>query len=402
MFDRQELIKKLSIKTDSKIVLLVMDGVGGLPDETGGSALDRAHKPNLDNLAKKSELGLSIPVALGITPGSGPAHLSLFGYDPLKYDIGRGILEALGIDVNVEKRDLVARGNFATIEGNIVKDRRAGRPATEVTIKACEYLSKRIKSMKGVDIHFYPGKEHRFVLKLTGDGLDDRLTDADPQKEGSPIRYTEPLTKESERTAEIVNTLLDEIKETLKDYHPMNFALLRGFSKYPVLPQMQDVYKLAPAAIASYPMYRGLAKLVGMNVLKVGMTVKDEFDLLEKEFKNYDFFYIHIKKTDSYGEDGNIQNKVRVIEEVDAQIPRLLSLNPDVIVVTGDHSTPAVLKGHSWHPNPFLLYSKCGREDEGRAFNENECVKGTLGMFYAVDAMSLMMAYALKLKKYGA
>ena len=283
-----------------------------------------------------------------------------------------------------------------------MKDRRAGRPATEVTVKACEYLSERIKKIEDVDIHFYPGKEHRFVVKLTGDGLDDRITDADPQKDGGTIKYSEPLVEESKKTANIVNELLDEIREVLKDYHPMNFALLRGFSKYPDLPQMQDVYKLTPAAIASYPMYRGLAKLVGMNVLKVGMTVKDEFDLLEREFNNYNFFYVHIKKTDSYGEDGNMENKVKVIEEVDEQLPRLLALKPDVLVVTGDHSTPAVLKGHSWHPNPFLLYSRWGRKDEGKAFNESECARGVLGQFYAVDAMSLMMAYALKLEKYGA
>lgn len=402
MYDRQQLLSELVQTANSKIVLLVMDGVGDIPAENGKTPLQAARKPNLDRLAKESDLGQTIPVMHGITPGSGPGHLALFGYDPVKYQIGRGILEALGSDVPVDEKDVVARANFATIRENVVVDRRAGRPSTEESSKVVEKLAKAIQSIEDVKISFYPGKEHRFVVKLTGEGLDDRLSDADPQKEGKPFVYTQALVKEAEKTARIVNKLLDEIRRVLSDEPKMNCALMRGFSKYPKLPQFPEIYKLKAAAIATYPMYRGIAKLIGMQIVQTGNTVKEEFETLKQVWNDYDFFYVHVKKTDSYGEDGNYEGKVHVIEEVDEALPALLELKPDVLVVTGDHSTPVALKAHSWHPVPLMIHSRYTRRGLSNGFDEFECARGSLGTIYAVDVMGLVLAHALRLEKFGA
>ena len=399
--DRQEILSKLLEKNETKMILLIMDGLGDLPKD-GKTPLQTAKKPNLDSLAKESALGQIIPVLPGITPGSGPAHLSLFGYDPIKYVIGRGILEALGVGVDVEDRDLVARGNFATIDGDIVVDRRAGRPPTEENAKICEKINDKIKEIEGVKVKVFPGKEHRFVVKFTGDGLDDRLTDADPEKNGLPIVWAKPLVEEAEKTARIVNEFLRRLKELLKDEPKMNFALLRGFSKYPELPKFPEVFGIRSAAIATYPMYKGLAKLVGMDVIETGQTVEEEVETLKNIYNDYDFFYFHVKKTDSYGEDGNFEMKVKVIEETDKIIPEILKLDPDVLVITGDHSTPCSMKSHSWHPVPYMLRSKFTRHGCSTKFDEYECSRGVLGTFYSIDSMSLMLANAQRLKKYGA
>ncbi|QTA37411.1 2,3-bisphosphoglycerate-independent phosphoglycerate mutase [Thermosipho ferrireducens] len=402
MVDRHEFIKSLISPNNSKIVLLVMDGIGDIPDESGLTPLQRANTPNLDAIARESELGQSIPVLPGITPGSGPGHLGIFGYDPIKYQIGRGILEALGSNVEVGPKDVVARGNFATIKDGIVIDRRAGRPSSEESAKIVELLNEKITKIEDVEIRFFPGKEHRFVLKLTGEGLGDNLEDADPQKEGKPIKYTSALSSDSEKTAKIINILLDKIKEVLKEESRMNFALVRGFSKHPHLPQFGEVFKLKAAAVAVYPMYKGIAKLVGMDVVSTGQTVEEEFDTVAKLWKEYDFFYIHVKKTDSYGEDGNYDSKVKVIEEVDSVLPKLLSLKPDVLIVTGDHSTPCLMKSHSFHPVPVMIKAKFVRRGLSDRFNEYECARGTLGTIKAVDIMTLALAYAGRLKKFGA
>jgi 2,3-bisphosphoglycerate-independent phosphoglycerate mutase len=401
-FDKQQFIHELISPNSSKIVLLVMDGVGDITNEEGLTPLMKASTPNLDKLAQLSDLGQTVPVIQGVTPGSGPGHLGLFGYDPIKYQIGRGILEALGEDIEVGELDVVARGNFATIDGNIVVDRRAGRPATEESAKVVEILNANIKEIEDVKITFYPGKEHRFVLKLTGEGLHDNIEDADPQKEGKPIKYTSPLSTEAEKTARIVNKLLDRIKEVLKDQPKMNFALVRGFSKYPKLPQFPEVYKLKAGAIAVYPMYKGLAKLVGMTIIPTGQTIEDEIETLKKEWNNYDFFFVHVKKTDSYGEDGKFDEKVHVIENVDKVIPEILALNPDVLVITGDHSTPCPMKGHSFHPVPVMFYAKLTRKGLSKAFNEFECARGTIGNIHATDVMNLILGYSGRLEKFGA
>jgi 2,3-bisphosphoglycerate-independent phosphoglycerate mutase len=426
--EREELFRKISIENDKKMVLLVLDGLGGLPVK-GKTELETARTPNLDLLASESELGLSYPIAPGITPGSGPAHLSLFGYDPLRYEIGRGILEALGVGITVGKRDVAVRGNFATLENGLITDRRAGRIATEKNREIVTYLNDKINKIEDVEIKLTSGEEHRFVLVLTGDGLSDQLTDADPEVVGKPIMYAKAKNKTAEKTARIVNLFIDRLTAELTTFHPANTCLLRGYAQYPAIPSLPELFKLKTAAIAVYPMYKGLAQLVGMDILETGRTIEDEIDTLKKHYAEYDFFFVHVKKTDSYGEDGNFAGKVSVIEEFDHWLPALLELLPDVLVVTGDHSTPALLKAHSWHPNPVLLKAAFQRQmpiasrfmdavavsdpkssvrSKGQAvevrakFSEKTCAGGILGNFNAMDVLPMMMANALKFKKYGA
>ena len=397
----EDLARVLSQTTESKIVLIVLDGVVGLPVD-GKTELETARNPNLDELAKRGVCGVSDPVLMGITPGSGPAHLALFGYDPLRYQLGRGILEALGSGVEVGRNDLVARGNFATVRGGLVVDRRAGRIPTEENVRICGHLNARLPQHDGVEVRVFPGKEHRFVGRFTAEGLADALSDADPQKEGKPPIPTAPLAPEAVKASAIVNRFIDDVAHVLAGEAKANAALLRGFSKFPSIPTMQELFKVRPAAIANDPRYKGLAKLLGMEVMDAGSETKDLLDALEKNWANHDFFYIHYKKTDSAGEDGNFAAKVAAIEAFDPFVPRLLALKPGVLVVTSDHSTPAVLKGHSWHPNPFVLVSSTAGTDDVQSFAERACAKGILGRFRSISAMPLMLAHALKLKKYGA
>jgi len=398
----EDLAKELTQATPSKIILMVIDGLGGLP-VNGQTELEAARHPNLDDLAKGSACGLTHPVYPGITPGSGPAHLSLFGYDPLRYQLGRGILEALGSGVDVGPQDLVARGNFATIKAGLITDRRAGRIATAECERLCARINAGLRQRAGTTISLFPGKEHRFVFKVSGPGLADGLTDADPQQEGRPPVPVLALAAEARRAAEVVNGFTADVTALLKDEPAANTVLMRGFSKFPAIPTMAEMFKIKPAALANYPMYKGLAKLVGMSVQSVGAESEDLFRGLEGCYRDFDFFYVHYKRTDSAGEDGHFEAKVKAIEEFDAFVPRLTGLKPDVLVVTSDHSTPALLKGHSWHPNPFLIYSKSALPGEVARFTERECgARGGLGRFPALQAMSLMLAHAGKLKKFGA
>ncbi len=397
----EDIAKELSVQTDSKIILLVIDGLGGLPVH-GKTELEAAATHNLDRLALNACCGVTDPVFMGITPGSGPSHLALFGYDPLRYQLGRGILEALGSDVEVREGDLVARGNFATLKGGLITDRRAGRIPTSECERLCGVLNRALSSQKDPEITLFPGKEHRFVARFRTAGLADALTDADPQKDHKPPVQAKGLAPDAAKAAQVVNRFIDEVTKILKGEPAANTALLRGFSLQPSIPQMQDLYKLRPAAIANYPMYKGLARLLGMTTYKVGPETRDLFDALEAHFKEHDFFYVHYKKTDAAGEDGNFEAKVRAIEEIDKFIPRLEALKPDVLVITSDHSTPSLLKGHSWHPNPFLLVSPTALPDNIGVFTERECAQGLLGRFPSLYAMPLMLAHAGKLKKYGA
>jgi len=395
-------LKEITRQSDSKIVLLVIDGLGGLPrPETGKTELESSHIPNLAELAKKGNCGLTDPVSPGITPGSAPGHLALFGYDPIKFAVGRGILEAIGIDFDLKKGDVAARGNFCTIDSKgIVTDRRAGRISTEENAKLCKKLSKI--TLESAQLYTVPVKEHRFLLVLRGEGLSGEASDSDPQQVGvAPLNVVE-LSPKGKNTAKLANDFAAKAKAVLADSHPANMVLLRGFSQHPNLPTMNEIFKLNPAAIAAYPMYRGLAKLVGMKILNTGATIEEEFDTLAKHYAEHDFFFVHVKKTDSTGEDGDFDAKVHVLEEIDSLLPKITALNPDVLIVTGDHSTPAMLKGHSWHPVPLLLYSKWCRADHVREFGETACASGGLGRFPAVEVMPLAMANALKLTKFGA
>jgi 2,3-bisphosphoglycerate-independent phosphoglycerate mutase len=401
MLTWEDLAKDLTIPTDSKIVLLVVDGLGGLPVR-GKTELETAETRNLDRLAMRGTCGVTDPVLMGVTPGSGPAHLGLFGYDPLEYQLGRGILEALGSDVEVRQGDLVARGNFATLRDGLIADRRAGRIPTEECVRLCGVLNAALAGRKDPEVTLFPGKEHRFVARFRTAGLADALTDADPQKDHKPPVPTKALDPGSARAAEVVNAFLSDVVRILAAEPVANAALLRGFSVQPTIPQMPDLYKLKPAAIANYPMYKGLAKLIGMKAYDVGPKPEDLFDTLEAHYAEHDYFYVHYKKTDAAGEDGNFEAKVRAIEELDAFIPRIEALKPDVLVVTADHSTPALMVGHSFHPNPFLLLAANALPDATGVFTERECARGLLGRFPSLRAMPLMLGHAGKLKKYGA
>ena len=397
-----ELIKGISTPSPTKIVLLVIDGLGGLPSpKTGKTELETANTPNLDRLATNGICGLIDPVSPGITPGSTPGHLALFGYDPVKFNIGRGVVEALGIDFDLEPGDIAARGNFCTVDqAGLVTDRRAGRISTEKCTELCQLLDGLV--LEGVRLFVCPVREHRFVVMFRGEGLAPEVSDSDPQQVGVAPKAVTALNPQADMMAAIANKFVAQARTILAKHHPANMVLLRGFSQRPHLPTMSEVYKLKPVAIAGYPMYRGLAKLVGMQVLETSAAVTEEFATLKQNYTDYDFFFLHIKGTDSAGEDGDFDRKVRIIEEVDKALPSLTSLEPDVIVVTGDHSTPALLKGHSWHPVPILLYSRWCRPDRVGEFSESACIFGGLGRFPAIQIMPLAMANALKLTKFGA
>ncbi len=397
----EDLAKDLSVQTDSKIVLLVIDGLGGLPVH-GKTELETAQTRNLDRLAMHGCCGVTDPVFMGITPGSGPAHLALFGYDPIRYQLGRGILEALGSDVEVKEGDLVARGNFATLKDGLITDRRAGRIPTSECERLCALLNGDLAERRDPEVTLYAGKEHRFVARFRTAGLADHLTDADPQKDHKPPVPAQPRHPDSAKAAAVINAFIDDVVRILAREPVANTALLRGFSVQPSIPSMADLYKLRPAAIANYPMYKGLAKLLGMKAYNVGPETSELFAALEAHYAEHDFFYVHYKKTDAAGEDGAFEAKVRAIEEVDALLPRLEALKPDVLVVTADHSTPALMKGHSFHPNPFLLIAPTALPDETGVFTERECAKGLLGRFRSIFAIPLMLAHAGKLKKFGA
>ncbi len=403
MGNRMELLRNLAQKGSSKIVLLVMDGLGGLPSENGQTELEKAYTPNMDEIAAQSECGLLEMVDTGITPGSGPGHLGLFGYDPLEFQIGRGILEALGVGAEVKSGEICARGNFATWgNGDLIIDRRAGRISSEKNRMIIDRLRNEISEVEGVQVRFYPGEEHRFVVVLSGEGLSEAVTDADPQKEGLPMKWASAAGSGGEKTAQVLNALVKRIRSVLSDEPAANGCLLRGFSGAPVIPGIQELYKLTPAAIATYPMYKGLARLVGMEILDAGKTMEDLFMTLEAHWDAHDFFFMHVKYTDSRGEDGDFNAKRDVIEKVDRLIPRLTDLRPDVLVITGDHSTPSQMKGHSWHPVPFILQSSWCRPDEVLAFGERMVARGVQGKIPAHTLMGLMLAHGLRLAKFGA
>ncbi len=400
MIDLEEL-RDCYINTPSKIVLLVVDGLGGLahPD-TGLSELETARLPHLDAMAQESACGLTMPVLPGVAPGSGPGHLALFGYDPLKHMIGRGALEALGIDVELQPGDVAARGNFCTVDSHeLLSDRRAGRIPTELSAPLCQRLD-RIE-VDGVQVDVFPVQDYRFVLRLRGEGLSEAVTETDPQQTGVPALPVRPLNEGAQRTSDIVNEFVAKAAQLLSEEDRANMLLLRGFAQMPSLPPMGEVYRMNPAAIAAYPMYRGLATVAGMKVIPTGRRFADEVDTMRRNFEAHDFFFIHYKPADAAGEDGDFEAKVQCLEELDPLIPAIRELAPDVFMVAGDHATPAITAGHSWHPVPFMLNSRLTRGEGIPAFNERACRQGSIGSIPATNVMLLGMSHAGKMAKYG-
>lgn len=397
-----DLMKELHIPSDKKILMLVLDGLGGLPFRDGKTELETARTPNMDRLCKDAVCGLSTPITPGITPGSGPGHLALFGYDPLEYTIGRGVLEALGIGLVLTPTSLAARGNFCTLDPatGVITDRRAGRIPTS----KCAELVEKLKgiTIEGVRTVVAPVKDYRFALILDGEGLEEGLTETDPQKTGLKPLKVEPLHEGARKSAALLNEWVEKAFEVLRNESPANGCTLRGIAKDPGLPSYREVYGLKACAIATYPMYKGLAKLVGMDVLDAGETIQSEVETLKKTWNDYDFFFFHVKKTDSAGEDGDFDAKVKVIEEVDAVFPDIVSLRPDVLIITGDHSTPSALKSHSWHELPVLIWAADIRPDAVSGFGERQCMAGGLGHIRHTDLMPLAMAHSDRLTKFGA
>lgn len=397
-----EFLAALVIPNTTRIVLLSLDGLGGLPHpETGRSELETARIPHLDALAARSACGLIRHVGPGITPGSGPGHLGLFGYDPIRFQVGRGVLEALGIDFELRPGDVAARGNFCTVDaGGRITDRRAGRIPTEL----CRRLCARLKTIRldGVQIFVEPVKDHRFALVLRGPALSGKLGETDPQALGVPPVPVRALHPDAEPTASLVNRFVESARSLLADALPANMVLLRGFDRLPELPPFPEIFRLKSAAIAAYPMYRGLARLAGMELLKTGPSFADELTTLRQHWEAYEFFFLHYKDTDQAGEDGDFDAKVAALERLDSSIPQILALRPHVLVVTGDHSSPAVLKGHSWHPVPALLWSGYCGADSVKAFTERDCAGGSLGLLPAHHLMPLVLANGLRLTKFGA
>jgi 2,3-bisphosphoglycerate-independent phosphoglycerate mutase len=400
--DYDRVLKGLTLASDAKILFLVADGLGGLSHpETGRTEMETARLPNLDALAARSTCGLHDPVLPGITPGSGPGHLGIFGYDPTTTRVGRGVLAAYGIGFRLEPGDVAARINFCTLdEEGRVTDRRAGRISTEENRKRAAILSDI--RIEGVDLFVRTVKEHRAVLVLRGEGLDGALADTDPQQTGVPPRAVKPLRDAAEKTASLVNRFVAEARQRLDAQAPANGILLRGFDSPTVIPGFGERYGLRAAAIAAYPMYRGLAFMVGMTVVETGETFESQIETLEKILGQYDFFFLHYKPTDSRGEDGDFDAKVRALETLDSHLPRILDLGFDVIVVSGDHSTPSVLRSHSWHPVPFLIHSNWCIAGATDSFTERNAAAGMEGRIPACCLIPLALAHARRLEKYGA
>src|SRR5687767_4576820 len=397
-----EVIQPLVVSNETKIVMLSLDGLGGLPrPETGKSELETARIPNLSALASEAACGLVRHVAPGITPGSGPGHLGLFGYDALQYQVGRGVLESLGIEFDLRAGDVAARGNFCTVDAQgLITDRRAGRISTEASVKLVDRL--RGIRLAGAEVFVEPVKEHRFVLVLREPRLSGRLSETDPQALGKPPLPVRSLTAEATLTAELVNTYIVEASRLLHDAHPANMILLGGFDQLPDLPRFPSVYGLRASVIAVYPMSRGQSKMVGMDVLKTGGTYADEIATLREHWEAYDFFFVHYKDTDNAGEDGDFAGKVAALERFDGFLPEVRALGPDVLVISGDHATPSVLAAHGWQPVPALLWSRYCGADPVSTFTERACAGGTLGVLPAHHLMPIVMANALRLTKFGA
>lgn len=402
------LYAELTLKTKSKVVLVVMDGVGDIATRDQGylTPLEAAATPNLDALSKDSAQGRIWPLGPGITPGSGPGHLGLFGYDPLEFQVGRGVIEALGLGLELKPGDVCARANFATLDSKgIVTDRRAGRIPTEICERLCAMMAEKVKKLGDTEVIIKAGKEHRFVVVFRGKGLEGPLTDADPNREGFAIPSVKPRNPKSAKQKKMAKLIADFYKAALPviaKEKPANGFLMRGIAHQPDIPLFADRYQLKPACLAVYPMYKGLAQLVGMTKIEGPQTIKEQFERYLAEYNNYDFFFIHFKYTDKYGEDGNYAAKKKAIEEFDAALPILLRKRPDVLAITGDHSTPCAMKGHSWHPQPVLLNSAFSGSDKLDRFTETGANSGSLGLFEAKYLMRLMQANAKMFDKFGA
>ena len=395
-------IAALQARNEKRILLLVMDGLGGLPREPGGpTELEAARSPNLDALAAGAECGLHVPVDYGIAPGSAPGHLALFGYDPLRYPIGRGIVAALGIGYPVRGGDVAARLNFATRDASgAVTDRRAGRIPTELCARLAALLDTI--ELPGVEVAVRPVRDYRAVVVLRGAGLSDRVTDTDPARTGVAPRPPRAAAAGGEHTAQVAAAFVDRARELLAGEAPANEVLLRGFAQLPRIPSLGDRFGLRPVALAVYPDYKGVSRLVGMQVIDGLADLAAQSRALAASWSAHDYFFVHHKYTDSAGEDGDFDAKVAEVERVDRALPDLLAGKPDVVIVTGDHSTPSVARSHTAHPVPFLIHAAAARPDAVREFGERACAGGAWGVVPGRALMAVALGHAGKVARFGA
>ncbi len=414
---RLEMLSTLAHKNDKKILLWVFDGIGGLPHpETGKTELETAVTPHIDAFVARSMTGRTLAFGQGVTPGSGPGHLALFGYPNDQIVIGRGVLEVLGSSevllggervsrFSLSKGDVAARCNFATrqvVGGQaVITDRRAGKPATAVSTALVQRISAEV-SIEGVEVFLLPGKEHRFSVVFRGEGLVGEVTETDPQVTGAAALRCEPCTPAAARAAEVVNAFVDQINTILADEPAANTALLRGIAGRPDIPTLPELFGLRCGAIAAYPMYRGIASLLGFDVLGDPKTWAEEVEVLKANYDSYDLFYLHIKETDSVSHLGHFDEKVKIFEQCDALFQAAIELGFEVVIITGDHCTPSTLMEHSWHPIPTVMgHPGCLFDDVGK-LGERACARGTLGDIEARDLVPLAMAASGKFLKYGA
>ena len=379
---------------------MVVDGLGGMADERQGTELEDASTPHLDDLAAGGVTGLLEPVGPGITPGSGPGHLALFGYDPVRFVLGRGALSAAGLGVPLHPGDVAARGNLCTLdaEGTVV-DRRAGRISDEEGRRVVARLDEEVA---GAEFHHEKG--HRVLVVFRGDGPRPPDRRHGPAGDRRPAAGPpSPRSGGGGHRRRSSSATLEEVRRVLADEPAANGLLLRGFDTQRALPSFRERTGMRAAAVAVYPMYRGIAALLGFDVLGPPADLSEQVRLLEKHREDADLFFVHVKDADAAGEDGDRAAKIAAIERVDDAILDLIAAaDPGVVAVTGDHATPSQMAAHSWHPVPVLVHGpRCGRDETDR-FGERWCRAGGLGTRPSTDLLPILMANAGHLAKYGA
>ena len=404
-----------------KVVLVIIDGLGDRPiselkDQT---PLEAANTPNLDYFATNGITGIMNAIDVGIRPGSDTSHLAIFGYDPETHYTGRGIFEAAGIGMELKKGDIALRGNFATVtEDLIIVDRRAGR------IENVSKLADALNGMKIDGVRFFvkAGVMHRAGVVLRGSNLSHMVSDNDPHEVGVKVKQVKALdnTEEAKFTASVINKFLEEAHKILKEHEvnkkrrkerllEANYILLRGASKLTHFEPFEKKYKLKACCIAGAGLYKGIAKVLGMDVLQVkGATgtantdINAKFIAAKKALAKYDFVFVHIKYADNYAEDGNVFGKLKFIEKIDDALIHLIGIKDTLIVITADHSTPCKLKAHSGDPVPIVMFGEGVRTDKVKEFNERSCMQGGLGRIKGKDLMNEILNLIGKAKLYGA
>lgn len=412
-----------------KAVLVIADGMADRPlkELDWKTPLEAAHKPSLNQIAKTGVCGIMDPISPGLTPGSDTATLALLGYNALKVYSGRGAFEAIGSGVNVLQGDVAFRCNFATVDNNlVVLDRRAGRISNEDASKLAESLQK-IKLTKHSDAVFLFKNtiQHRAALVIRGPKLSTAVSDSDPEKIGEKASEIKPLDKspEAKLTAGILNELMQKFHEVLKQ-HPVNkervrrglppafIILCRGAGTIPNIKSLSQKYDISATCIGAAPLIRGVCKAAGMKLIDVkGATGTPQTDLTAKAkatvqaLKTNDFVLLHVKATDVASHDGNIKQKIELIEKIDSMLGYTLNninSSSSYLAVTADHTTSSITRDHEGDPVPIAITGPYVRRDDVEEYDERTCAKGGLNRIRGLDLMPILMNLIGKTKKFGA